>query len=490
MSVTFPGAASVGRVIAGRFPLLEKLGETRWSSAWLTEFEDGWAQRAAIKIFPFDLVDAPATVARWDIARTLSHPHLMPLFEAGRCDNDDEDLLYVVTECADESLSQILPERPLTREEARAMLGPVLGALSHLHKLGLTHGHLRPTNVMGIEDQLKLSPDFSWCSLRHSIYDAPEAGSEDAAPAADIWSLGILLVESLTQRAPAWDKWQGGDPEIPAIIPEPFFTICRRCLRIDPERRCTLDQIWDLLHPRPLELAFETANPRIDRTMKPLYGFRAMIFISAVLFLMLMIGAFKLGWELTPSTPWPSLHGPFAVQAAAPEPAAAGEPATIAEKIPEPAPAPAPPAAAEAVPAWAGAPARSPAQAAPARHTAATGPPARAPAPAAHPAEAAEIKGSVVHQVMPEIPASILATIQGHVRVAIRVGVSRQGNVAQASIDSPGPSRYFASQALHAAQKWKFAPARVAGRPEPSLWLLEFQFGQTQTVVTPTEESP
>ena len=82
-----------------------------------------------------------------------------------------EDLLYVVTEYADETLSQILPERPLSPREAREMLGPVLGALSYLHNRCLTHGHLRPTNIMVIDDQVKLSPDFGWRSRTRSIYD-------------------------------------------------------------------------------------------------------------------------------------------------------------------------------------------------------------------------------------------------------------------------------------------------------------------------------
>ena len=88
MSATFLGAISVERVIDGRFPLLQELGGTEWSSAYLTELDDGRAQKAAIKIFPFESVDARATIARWDVARTLSHPHLMPLFYAGRCEVD------------------------------------------------------------------------------------------------------------------------------------------------------------------------------------------------------------------------------------------------------------------------------------------------------------------------------------------------------------------------------------------------------------------
>jgi TonB family protein len=376
----------------------------------------------------------------------------MPLFYAGRCEVDGEDLLYVVTEYADETLSQILPERPLSLEEAREMLGPVCGALSYLHKRCLTHGHLRPTNIMVIDDQVKLSPDFGWRSRTRNIYDPPEADTGDAAPAADIWSLGILLVEALTQQPPVWDRAQGGEPEIPDTIPEPFFTICRECLRTDAERRCTLAGIKAHLNPpRAAEPSVQPAEAIVDRTAKPSYRFRAMILTGAVLVLLLMFAAFKFGWDLTPSSPMPAPQLPVA------EPSAA--PATPAATAPAPSRAP-------------------------------TAAPAPIPAPAAEPPKGGVVKGSVAHQALPDIPREIIGAIQGHVKVSVRVEVDPEGNVSQASIDSPGPSRYFANQALHAAQNWKFTPAQVDGRAAVSTWLLQFQFGQSQSAVTAIEESP
>ncbi len=296
-----PGAISIRRFVDGKFPLLQQLGGTEWSAAYLTELGEPRAQKAAIKIFSFDSVDAGVTMARWEMARTLSHPHLMPLIHAGRCEFEGEDLFYVVTEYANELLSQILPERPLSPEEAREMLVPVLGALSYLHERSLTHGHLRPTNIMVVNDQLKLSPDFGWRSRTRNIYDPPEAGLGNPAPTSDIWSLGVLLVEALTQQLPVLDRWQGGEPEIPAAVPEPFFTICRECLRVDPERRCTLAGIKARLKlPRAAERAVEAAEAIVHQAAKPSYRFRVMILSGVAIFLFLLLAAFKIGWDLTP----------------------------------------------------------------------------------------------------------------------------------------------------------------------------------------------
>lgn len=461
MDTTFPCALSVERVIDGRFPLLQRLGGTEWSSAYLTELDDREWQKAAIKIFPFASVDPSATIARWEIAETLSHPHLMPLFSAGRCDFEGEDLLYVVTEYADETLSQILPERPLSPEEVREMLGPVLDALSYLHERGLTHGHLRPTNIMVVNDQLKLSPDFGWCSRTRSVYDPPEAGIVNVAPAADMWSLGVLLVEALTQRVPAWDRTADGEPEIPGTLPEPYLTICRECLRIDPKSRCTVAGIRALLNPPPAAEppvqpaqsiqpagAVQPAETTVERSAKPAYRLRAMIAAGAIVVLFLLFAAFKFGWDSTPASP-----------AAAPQ--ASGGESAAAPALPVAAPAAAMTPTAETAPA-----------------AAAASPPGRV------------VKGSVVHQALPDIPTKILDTIQGHVEVGIRVAVDAKGNVSQASIESPGPSRYFANQALHAAQNWNFVPAQVDGSPAASRWLLQFSFEPSQTAVTQTEEAP
>jgi TonB family protein len=325
---------------------------------------------------------------------------------------------------------------------------------------------------MVIDDQVKLSPDFGWCSRIRNIYDPPEADAGNVTPAADIWSLGILLVEALTRQPPAWDRSQGGEPEIPANLPEPFFTICRESLRTDPERRCTLAGIK--AHLSPPQTAEPAAEPATlpaegiaepiaeaiaepiaeavdDRPARPSYRFRLMIFGGAILALLLLVAAFKFGWNLTPASPAPAPQSPVTESPAAPAPPAA--------TVPAPSAAP-------------------------------TASPAVAPTPAAEPSTGGVVKGSVTYQAVPDIPGRILDAVQGHFKIRIRVEVDPAGNVSQASIESPGPSPYFASHALRAAQSWKFTPAKVDGRAVPSTWLLRFQFGQSQSAVTQSEESP
>ena len=270
----------VGRVVNGRFTLLRWLGNSRGVDTYLTEFGDP-SQKASIKLVPAENGDAEVRMSAWIAAANLAHPHLMKVFASGRCEVESQPMVYVVTEYGDEVLAEIIPDRALSPDEAREMLGPAVDALAYLHGKGFVHGHLKPSNVMAVGDRLKLTTDglclagaIGKPSIERTIYDAPETIQGRIAPAADIWSLGVTLVEILTQRPPAWYGSSAAEPVVPDNLPEPFATIARECLRNDPARRCTLDQIRTRLDPNaPLPVTkkkvVQEITDRPARTIKP-----------------------------------------------------------------------------------------------------------------------------------------------------------------------------------------------------------------------------
>ncbi len=97
------------------------------------------------------------------------------------------------------------------------------------------------------------------------------------------------------------------------------------------------------------------------------------------------------------------------------------------------------------------------------------------------------IPGSVAERVVPSVSQSSRNTIQGKIRVAVRVSVDATGNVTDAKLTSPGPSKYFANQALQSARRWKFKPPKADGQPTASAWLLKYQFARAGTEITPSE---
>jgi TonB family protein len=208
-----------GQTIDGVFPLLRYLGGGAGSAVFLTEYGETNPRRAAIKLIPTKAVEAERQLSAWEAASRLSHPHLLQIFAGGECRMEDKSCVYVVTECADENLSQVLSGRVLTPEEAREMLGPVADALGYLHAKGFVHGRLTPSNIMAVGEQVKISSDT-----------VHRGGS----PADDVWSLGFVLREALTPRVLGQDA---------AELPEPFAEIVRHSLDPNPQSRWTIPEV-------------------------------------------------------------------------------------------------------------------------------------------------------------------------------------------------------------------------------------------------------
>ena len=248
----------VGQVARFNYPLRALLGATAETAVFQTQLGLDSQKKAAIKLIPADAPNARIQLSRWQLAAKLPHSRLLRLFETGECTLGDTRLYYAVTEFADEDLSQILSFRPLNPPEARQVLDSILEALLFLHGRGIVHSRLKPSNIMLVHGQVKLTFDglASIGETRDTLgplspYDPPEAATGLASTAGDIWTLGMILVESLTLEIPAWQTIWRGDPIIPGSIPEPFLDIVRHCLRHNAHRRWTASEIVSRLRLTP-----------------------------------------------------------------------------------------------------------------------------------------------------------------------------------------------------------------------------------------------
>jgi TonB family protein len=483
------------QVVDNKYPLRQCLSASEMSAVFLTELSELDNRKAAIKLASIDPANAELQLYRWKQAATLSHPHLLQIFQAGRCRLDHRTLLYVVMEYAEENLAQVLPTRPLTTMETRTMLEPALDALGYLHGSGFVHGRLTPANILAIEDKIKISSDtlvevgdFLGRITEAAAYDAPETAVGRAAPAADIWSLGITIVEVLTQHLPAWNTSQS-EPVFPETLPEPFLSIVRQCLQRDPAQRPGVADIAGPLGLKPSEWkqvqkqVARAVEPRPPAPLKRRNPFPALAGVTVLL-------ALIAGWILLRH------HGsnppvPGADQSASQPPVV--NPGPAGPPAPSPpqslAPGPAPPQSAATLPPRSTGPAR------PGTAGAAVAP-SGAPSGAGHSTAQVE-KGhggvthqETIHQVLPEPSPSARASIRGTLRVNVRVHVDPAGKVAEAELDSPGPSKYFADLALRSARDWTFGPAQAGGAPAAGDWLLRFEFRNDDTRAIPVKTSP
>jgi serine/threonine protein kinase len=441
-----------GQVVNEEFPLLRYLGGSERSAVFLTKRADREPQDVAIKLILANAENPELQVSWWELAAKLSHPHLLRLFQTGHCEIEGTQLLYVVTEYAEESLSQILPYRPLTPEEARDTLRPLLDVLAYIHAKGFVHGHIKPANVMAVGDLIKVSSD-GLCGVGESSrvlgatngYAAPEiADGAGMAPAADVWSLGVTLIEALTQNPPSWKGTEWAELALPESLP--FFDIASHCLRRNPQQRWTVPEIAERLNQAPLA-------PQEKEIIQPKSSFTKWGYLAPAIAVGLVLLA-VLGSKVLH-------HRSSGEQAASQLNAEVGQSAQ-----------------------------NTPGQNLNQQQASSSPASANAPSVAAKNSAGARGQGTVAHQVMPEVSNAALRTVQGKLKIRIKVTADSSGNVVLAKFDSRGPSKYFAERTLEAARQWKFNPPQVDGRGVPSEWILRFEFTRSGATVHPAQTFP
>jgi hypothetical protein len=432
------------QVVNGTFPLRRFLGRSNHSVVFLTECRARNLPHAAIKIIPADPARAESQLSRWQLAATLSHPHLIRVLEAGRCKLGGHPFLFVVTEYAEQNLAQILPHRALTSAEVREMLTPALDALGFLHAQNLVQGQLKPPNFLVVNDQLKLASD--------TIRAAGDAGGIDLA--GDMQALGATIFEALTQNRPALES--PTEASLPATVSPELADAVRRCLSPEPGDRPTVSELQALIDPAREAPLAPAATPELPAAQVPAPDGPAQ-----------------------PAPTPPRAASQAAATHAAP-PAARAAPAA----------APRRPASMQysrlLVPGaavglvllalWAGGRMlRS--------HPDSTRPIAQpiasqqtsSPAAAPSSSTAQSAASPVVHEEIPTVSRGARDSIHGQIKVAVRVTVDRAGNVVAQNLEVHGTSRYFARLATEAARKWKFVQA---DGPSPREWLVQFEFSR------------
>jgi TonB family protein len=513
-----------GRTVNEIFPLRRLLGSSNHSTVFLTESSVEGFLNAAIKLVPVvDPAHSQAQLWQWKTAATFSHPHLMRLLDSGQCEIDGEQLLFVVMEYAEESLSQILPYRALGPDEVQELLVPTLDALAFLHGDNWIQGQLKPSNFLVVNDQLKLAVDTirpvgvsQVAPRRSSIYEPPESDRGNVSPASDVWALGVTMTEALTQYPPTWLGGRTDPPTFPTNLPPEFADTIQRCFSPNPADRPTVVQLQARTKPGravppvqpqlqpivaatapavvipplpapPLQIP-EPPPMRADvRTFSEYEESKRSVLIPAVIAIAVVgaavWGGAKLLQKSSRAEP-PIVSDPTA--AANPsipsdQSAATQQDTAPAQQATEPEGQMARPAAAgTGTPAPTGT--TPPGTRTPTAETNTPPPPRRRGATTSSSRQEPTGPGSsgaVVHEEIPNVSASSRSTIHGHVRVGVRVTVDGSGRVVRDSLDNPSSSNYFNRVASEAARKWRFAAADQGSRE----WVLRFEFGRDGTTV-------
>ena len=207
----------VGRVLAGRYRLLGAIGSGASGRVYVAD-DVRLRRRVAVKVLHAALAEDAGFLRRFrteaQLAASLHHPNVMAVYDWG-----EDGVPFMVLELlAGGSLRGMLDHgNRLSPAQAAHVGGQVAAALDYAHSRGLVHRDIKPANLLFDEHGIVRVADFglaralaeaSWTEPAGTVlgtarYAAPEQAT--GAPLdgrADIYALGLVMVESVTGAVP------------------------------------------------------------------------------------------------------------------------------------------------------------------------------------------------------------------------------------------------------------------------------------------------
>ncbi|MFE0802901.1 serine/threonine-protein kinase [Streptomyces sp. NPDC058812] len=265
--------AGAGRLIAGRYRLISKLGHGGMGTVWRAKDEtvdrevavkeprvpDHLPERERDNAFERMRREARA-------AARLDHPAVVNVHDVAVVDDQPWIVMELVR---GRSLGDALQEGTLGAREAARIGLEVLGALEAAHAAGILHRDVKPDNVLlGRHDRVVLT-DFGIAQIEGETnltdtggfvgspeYIAPERVlGQRPGPASDLWSLGVVLYAATEGVSPfrrsntpaTLQSVLNAAPAPPASAQGPLAEVITGLLDKDPARRPDAARVRALL---------------------------------------------------------------------------------------------------------------------------------------------------------------------------------------------------------------------------------------------------
>jgi tRNA A-37 threonylcarbamoyl transferase component Bud32 len=257
-------------LLAGRYEVGRLIGSGGTARVYRA-YDLRLTREVAVKIYDRDVValDQRRRLREMSIQGSITHPGVVALLDSGT----DHGRTYLVMQLVEgENLAERLLGGPMPAAEVTALADGLAEALAHVHALRVVHRDLKPANVFLSADG-PLIGDFG---IAHALdtthitgtgvvpgtaaYLAPEqVGGEPAGPPADVYALGLILLECATGRR----EYPGTmieaamarltrPPRVPEDLPPSLAHTLRRMTQREPADRPTAAEVRQLLHaPAP-----------------------------------------------------------------------------------------------------------------------------------------------------------------------------------------------------------------------------------------------
>ncbi|XP_029421090.1 mitogen-activated protein kinase kinase kinase 4 isoform X2 [Nannospalax galili] len=224
-----------------------------------------------IRFQPNDHKTIKETADELKIFEGIKHPNLVRYFGVEL----HREEMYIFMEYCDEGTLEEVSRLGLQEHVIRLYSKQITVAINVLHEHGIVHRDIKGANIFLTSSGLIKLGDFG-CSVKlknnaqtmpgevnstlgTAAYMAPEvitrAKGEGHGRAADIWSLGCVVIEMVTGKRP-WHEYEhnfqimykvgmGHKPPIPERLSPEGKDFLSRCLESDPKRRWTASQLLD-----------------------------------------------------------------------------------------------------------------------------------------------------------------------------------------------------------------------------------------------------
>jgi hypothetical protein len=261
-ALAFEGAG----LVLDRYRPLRPLGSGGSGSVWLARDEQTGLD-VALKIVPREGKAAARAEREAAAAARLRHPSCLRAYAFAR----DSRHVYIAYEFVPgRTFREAMRAGELRDAAAVEACAQVCDGLAHAHAAGILHRDVKPSNVLLAEgDRVSARLlDFGLAQMAEAetltahgdvpgtlAYISPErlAGDESTA-AADVWSVGVMLWESLSGRHPFWQSSmletaraiEQGAPRLETLrpdLPRRLLDLVDRALSLSPSRRPTAAEL-------------------------------------------------------------------------------------------------------------------------------------------------------------------------------------------------------------------------------------------------------
>lgn len=194
----------------GRYKIIKEIGHGGMGKIFEV-YDPVLCRRVALKIRKNTFQDKTLFVKEAQNTARLCHPNIITVYEVGQ---DGDQVYFTMPIIKGESLSQLLEKHIITIQQGIRILIKIAEAVAYSHSKGVIHRDIKPSNIIIQQDQVPKLMDFGLSKeiyhLNYSCantagtpaYMAPEQLQGQIDFQSDIYSLGAILYEILTQHPP------------------------------------------------------------------------------------------------------------------------------------------------------------------------------------------------------------------------------------------------------------------------------------------------